>query len=450
MRPVGFVATVALALAGCSLLFNGNDLKGTNGGGGDMSVGGDGDLGSGGSGGGGGGGSGGSGGGGGTAACTPKSTIKFTLSHPSVAGADPYHVALADIDGDGKPDIVTSNYGEDNFSVLLGDGAGNLTLAPTTPIATCTSPLDFAVADLNGDTKPDLVISCFDGTTEAIDVHVNTSTPGAVSFMAPKAMTLPVTNAPFFPVVGKFAGNTAHPGLALVGNNRIYLFYGPGDGTFPTGGANFMAGMGTNSAAVGDLNGDGIDDIVAYNDDDDDLYMATSVGTNYTTQKLAFNTTDMGSSGGQVYFGGTPILVDFDHDGLKDIVIASGTSQPGDIYMFKNSGTANAPSFPVFAKTIDVGDEPLVVAMADFNCDGALDIVSSSNGCQPAQGCSGGPALWVLPGAGTSFGAMQTTTIDPYCDSFAIADFNGDGYPDIACGGGSGNSKSINLLLSTP
>ncbi|HEY2743652.1 MAG TPA: VCBS repeat-containing protein [Polyangia bacterium] len=451
MRPlVGIALFAALSVGGCSLLFNGKDLHGRSGGGDDMAVGGsggdggtDGDLGA--------GGSGGSGGGGGSASCTPKSTFNFTLSHPAVAASDPYYIALADIDGDGHADIVTSNYGENTFSVLLGDGQGGFTLAAPTPIQTCTSPLEIAVADLNSDATPDLVITCFDGTTSAIDVHLNHSTPGTVSFAAPKPLSnLPSTGKYFFPAIGKFGGSGAHPGLVLVGNNQIYIFYGNGDGTFPTGGPTFMSGMGADAAAVSDINGDGLDDIVSYNDDDNDMMLAVSSPTGYMLTRLAYNLTDMGDSGGQVYFGGTPIFVDFDHDGLKDIVIASGTSEPGDIYMFKNGGTTTAPSFPVFAKQIDVGDEPLVVAMADFNCDGTLDIVSSSNGCQSGQGCSGGPELWVLPGHGTGFDPRQTTTIDPYCDSFAIADFNGDGYPDIACGGGSNNPKAINLLLSGP
>ena len=124
MRAAWMAFAVALTFGGCSLLFNGNDLKGKNGGG-DMAAGGtggtgggDADMGDGGAGGGG------TGGGGGTTQCTQKATLHFTVSHPSVAAGYPRYLAVADINGDGNVDLVTSNFTNNTFSVLLGDGNG--------------------------------------------------------------------------------------------------------------------------------------------------------------------------------------------------------------------------------------------------------------------------------------------------------------------------------------
>ena len=184
----------ALAVGGCSLLFDGSDLKGKNANG-DMSAGG----GSGGSddmaGGGGGGGTaggGGSGGGGGTASCTPTTSIKFTVNKPSTAAMGPYDVAVADLDNDGKLDIVTANYNANSFSVLLGDGTGNFALAPTTPIASCDTPQLVRARDLTGDGLADVIVSCFDSSTSAaaVSVYVNQSTPGSVHFATAKSVTL--------------------------------------------------------------------------------------------------------------------------------------------------------------------------------------------------------------------------------------------------------------------
>ena len=70
-------------------------------------------------------------------------------------GPDTYSVTLADVNGDGKLDIVASNASSSTVSVLLGNGDG--TFQPQTTLATGTSPTSTAVADLNGDGKLDLV-----------------------------------------------------------------------------------------------------------------------------------------------------------------------------------------------------------------------------------------------------------------------------------------------------
>ncbi len=409
--------------------------------------GGDGDM-----GGGGGAGGGGTGGGGGSAQCTPKQTINFTVSHPSVAAGYPRYLAAADINGDGNVDLVTSNYTNNTFSVLLGDGKGGFTLAPQTPVMTCGDYTDEVVArDVTGDGKADLIITCVSSSTSTgvVNVYVNTSTTATVSFGSAQPVTLPDTTKYYYPVVGKFSSGAAHPGLALAGNNHIYWFNGAGDGTFSAAG-NVAAGGGAESAAVADLNGDGVDDIVAYNYDDEDLTLALSKsGGGYATSSVAGSANDMGS--GQIFHGSPPVLVDFNGDGLKDIVISQGTSQTGVVDIYKNTGSATAPAYPMTAPENAVLDLPIFAGVADFNCDGALDVVVSSNGCAFAgSSCPGTPGLSILPAHGAGFDGAQTTVIDPPCDSFVIYDFNNDGNADVACGGGDTNANTINLLLSAP
>src|SRR2546426_6824378 len=66
-------------------------------------------------------------------------------------GASPASVAVADVNGDGKPDILVVNTGANTFSVLLGTGDG--TFGPKTDFSTGILPHGIAVADLNGDGK---------------------------------------------------------------------------------------------------------------------------------------------------------------------------------------------------------------------------------------------------------------------------------------------------------
>ncbi len=70
-------------------------------------------------------------------------------------GAQPYDVAIADVDGDGQPDLITANYGGNSVSVLRGNGLGSF---GTQQIASVGErPVAVSVADVNGDRRPDLV-----------------------------------------------------------------------------------------------------------------------------------------------------------------------------------------------------------------------------------------------------------------------------------------------------
>lgn len=451
MRAAAMAFAAALAVGGCSLLFNGNDLKGHNG---------DGGAGSGGTGGGddmagGGGGAGGSGGGGGGAQCTPLSTVKFTKSTPSVADTGPYYVAVSDLDHDGKLDIVTANYDSKSFSVLLGDGNGGFSLATSTPVTTCSSPQIVLARDLTGDGLDDVVISCFDSSavTAGVDVYVNQSTPGMVKFAAAKPLTIPNQNQLYFLAAGNFDGDAKVDLMLDDPNSNTARFYaGVGDGSFTAGPTIASTYKGAKWMSAADLNNDGRDDIVVFNDTDDDmtLFLSSSVTGGYVQSRLAYNTTT--SMGTLYYVTNPPTLVDVNGDGLVDILVQSGTITPGTVEKFLNSGSATAPDFPATPVDIDTGDAPVAQGFADFNCDGVLDIAVTTLGCSPGdQNCpppqGEPPVLWILPGHGTSYDAALTTSIPGGAYNLAIGDFNGDGYPDLVTASG---GTTVTVLVNTP
>ena len=86
-----------------------------------------------------------------------------TRSKPHVHG-----VAVGDFNGDGKLDVVTDDWGNNQFLLLLGDGLGNLA-SPGVPFPTGKRPYQrLRSADFNRDGRPDVVTTNLDGNTVSI------------------------------------------------------------------------------------------------------------------------------------------------------------------------------------------------------------------------------------------------------------------------------------------
>src|SRR5439155_943755 len=90
-----------------------------------------------------------------TAAAT--ATFAAASGSPVAVGTNPWSAALGDVNGDGKVDLVTANYGSNNVAVLLGNGDGTFTAAAGSPVVVGTSPYSVAGGDVNGEGKIDLV-----------------------------------------------------------------------------------------------------------------------------------------------------------------------------------------------------------------------------------------------------------------------------------------------------
>ena len=78
-------------------------------------------------------------------------------------------MAVVDVDGDGKLDIVTANSVANDFSVLLGNGTGNFQQQQR--FFTGNRPNGMAVVDMNGDGKPDVVTANRNGNNVSVILH---------------------------------------------------------------------------------------------------------------------------------------------------------------------------------------------------------------------------------------------------------------------------------------
>src|SRR6185369_4280739 len=223
--------------------------------------------------------------------------VNFTV------GSQPRGVAIRDLDGDGKPELITANWGGDSISVLRNVGtAGSITsssFAPATAFATPagSSPQNVMVADLNGDGKPD-VVSVNDHTdsiNNAVSVFQNTSSGvGTISFGPRVDLQGPIQSYAVVP--GDLDGD-GKSDIVFVSFNygeslSVYRNLNTGGsitaGSFATR-VDFPLNAWGNDLTIGDVDGDGKPDVAVTTQLPDHLYLFQNVATpgSFTSNSLA-------------------------------------------------------------------------------------------------------------------------------------------------------------------
>ncbi len=380
---------------------------------------------------------------------------KGNFASPKVFRSEPsnYGFAVADVNGDGKLDIVAASQDTDTASVLLNDGQGNLNAPNGAYVgyfaggqqqgAVNATLGNFFVQDFNGDGKPDLGV---------IEAERMVSTPfnfgvllnDGTGHFGPLART-PITDFQQFPsgiIFGDFR-NTGHTDavvsatanvsngsttvLTFLPNNGSGVFSGPYRSTIdPTKVSSLFIG------ASGDFNGDGKLDLVG-------------VGTPPGSTKWGVFSL-LGNGDGTFHVGaftlsGVPTATtqafagDYNHDGKLDVLVwgfnnTQGAANPLSEFLGNGDGTFAAPKIIL----PDLG----FFGMADLNHDGYPDIVEFH------QVLASSPTGFFVPTINIYLGQpdgsfKKTQTYSPYpglaslgqTETPMLADFNGDGNIDI-------------------
>jgi hypothetical protein len=304
-------------------------------------------------------------------------------------------VALADFNGDGKPDLVVANLISDTVSVLLNTTAAGATTPSFTAhetFATGGLPQSVAVADVNADGKPDLVVANESGIG-TVSVLLNTTAPGA-------------TTPSFAP-----------------------------QETFATGSESI-------SVAVADFNGDGKPDLVVANANSSSVsVLLNTTAPGATTPSFATQETFATGSVPQ-----SVAVADFNGDGRPDLVVANRNPNTVSVLLNTTTPGATTPSFAT-QETFATGSGPLSVAVADVNGDGRPDLVVANRGSDTVSVLLN----TTTPGATTpSFAAQETFATGSNPFFVAVADLNGDGKPDLAVANLNDNTVSVLLNNVVP
>jgi hypothetical protein len=331
------------------------------------------------------------------------------LSTPfSPVGNGPRNVAVADLNGDGKADLVAVNSSDNTISVVLSNGDG--TFRPAVTYAVGPQPNDVVIADFNGDGKPDLAVT----SQDAKEVSVLLGN-GDGTFQA--AVNYPTSDMTLDLVVADFNGDGKLDIAATDFFGGVSILLGNGDGTFQadrpfsTGTSN----LGVDGAlAVADFNGDGKPDLAVVNNNDDSVTIFLGNGDGTFTQGAAYNFT---SAIERVAVG------DLNLDGKPDLVITPGNSgyPLGAVMVLVGNGDGT------FAAPVNYGtalSSAIGVVVADFNGDGKPDIAVTDQLTN---------IVLLLTGQGD--GTFQTSflyAVGSGPEGIAVGDFNGDGKIDLA------------------
>ena len=370
----------------------------------------------------------------------------FSPKQDFASGPSPYNVAIGDLDGDGKPDLVISNSGSNYISIFRNTSTsgsiGSGSFAAKQDFTTGNGPRTIAIGDLDGDGKPDLAV--VNSISNSVSILRNTSTSGSIgsgSFAAKQDFATGVQ--PYSLAIRDLDGD-GKPDLAV--GNRVsatisVLRNTSTSGSIGSGSFAAKQDFTTNglplSVAIGDLDGDGKPDLAVANQSGGvSVFRNTStigsIGSSSFSAKQDFST---GNNSVSVAIG------DLDGDGKPDLTVVNAASNT--ISVLRNISTSGSIGSSSFAAKQDfaTGSEPFSVAIGDLDGNGKPDLAVanfSSNTVSVFRNTSTIASI-----GSSSFAAKQDFSVGSQPFSVAIGDLDGDGMPDLA----SANFGSFNLSL---
>ncbi|HEX7313823.1 MAG TPA: SBBP repeat-containing protein [Pyrinomonadaceae bacterium] len=360
-------------------------------------------------------------------------TPVFTKALYNVQASGPTLAETADLNGDGFGDVVVSTNGISGgdvaAGVLLNDGAGHFTASAFG--SGLGGPQGVALADFNGDARPD--IAMWSWVTPYVRIHYNNGGGGFGQSAANVQVGAYVAPRPR----GVIAADVNRDGkndlvVSTPDTHDIRILLGDGAGGF-TPATPVPVGTGNEQFELletADVNGDGKLDLILGNGF-------------FSVKKFSVRLGDgAGGFGGEIVseaatYPTTLLTGDFDSDGKLDLVYPGivcdglGSNCDSSIFVFAGDGAGH------FARKSRLDNtNAFSLAVADFNNDGKLDVAQADRTTgAPLVRLGDGIGGFATPSPPPPGEALEARAPANGAGGFAVGDFDRDGRPDIAAAG---------------
>jgi len=338
--------------------------------------------------------------------------------------------AFADIDGDGKPDLLVPYSNDDVFAIFRNistiGSIASTSFEPKIDFTTGDSPFGIATGDLDGDGKPDIAVINYRGGQ--LSIYKNLSTPGNILLATKVDFTIPDFGHDVWIADVDSDGKqdltitTSLAGMTVLRNTTIT---GVINASSFAPGITFATGPNPNPFALGDMDGDGKLDAAIPNANAFSVSLLRNTSTSgtisFAPQVLLPITTGSPVPGAGSFF---TTLGDIDDDGKLDLVVTTNTINA--ISLFRNTSALGTFSFDPQVD-LSVGEPLNKPVLSDLDGDGKTDLVADFS--------STGNLVYknqATPGS-INASTFSTPTTFPKLPSRSIllGDVDGDGQNDI-------------------
>jgi hypothetical protein len=282
------------------------------------------------------------------------------------AGSYPSSLAVADVNGDGHPDVLTANSRLNTVGVLLGTGTGTLANRTDYSTGATSNPNCLAVADVNGDGYLDVLTANTSSNTVGVLLGTSGGGFGAVATYATGPLSGPLSLA-----VADVNGD-GRPDVLTANStaDAVGVLLGTGQGGF---GAVTPYALGSNSrpfaVAVADVNGDGKLDLLTANSGTGTAGVLLGTGTGsfgaVSTYSTGLTSQPLGLA-----------VADVNGDGHPDLLTANGNAPTVGLLLGTGTGSFGAPT----SYSAGPNSYPHALTAADVNGDGKPDLLTANSG----------------------------------------------------------------------
>jgi hypothetical protein len=341
----------------------------------------------------------------------------FVLASSPGVGTNPVAVVAADVNADGKVDLITANAATNTLSVLTNDGHGGFVLA-SSPVVGST-PHSLVALDINGDGKMDLAVAWGTNTLSTL------TNDGHGGFALASSLSVGSGNSGLGPITTADVNGDGKPDLIATvlqppATFTLAVLTNNGSGSFVLS-STPAVGLMPVSVVAADVNGDGKVDLISANN----LGNTLSVLTNNGHGGFALASSPSVGTGPC-----SVVAVDVNGDGKVDLISANVVANTLSVLTNTGSGSFVLASSPA------VGHSPQSVAAIDINGDGTADLLISANAWDNTLSM-----LTNLDGGVFGLVASPGVGIRPY--SVVAADVNGDARPDLITANSGDSTLSV-------